>query len=765
MVQQIAGNIMDIEQATVEQRIQQALKALANVDEDMAQAQNNVGFNASDTKFGHSLSMQNRLTSRQVQAASNMLRKYTVQLEGMGIELPSAEEVAKDCANRDAHTFDLPAQGTSSPVIKAHIPEGTIGLEDDLVIVKWPKSTKNFEGKLQAARDLKSTYRAGRYNPGTQGWEYPLEALEDILKAFPTLEASAEILAMQEAQRVEQEAQAFVANAEQRALLEALGDLTMPLPDGRKLYQHQQDIIKRMVTKKYHGFIDAHDVGLGKTIEALVAAKAYQKVYDCPVFVLAAPIAIEMWRREAEAVEVNVEIFSWGKVPPPPDDTQYVFIADECHRAQSGVKSARGKAYLELAAKALVVFALTGTPIPNARPANLFPLLQSIKHPLASNKSQYEARYCNAHLKNVGRATVWDTTGSTNLKELNIKIADSIEYRRKRDCLDMPTFQRLMKPVAPSSSALKDYYDMLRKLDNEHKERVNARIRLLEEEYPEHVRSLIADMVKAIEKEKIERFLEGIATYGNKDYHSFNLALSEKIYKLLQEDAMPEDEATFSDLFIVNELHIAEFREIAEQGDALVELGQAIHATEILKVEATVEQAIEVIEEGHQIVIFSKHPDAAHNVAQQLATYFELPEAFPVVDGTMSYPKRQEIMDHFQAKQPEKPLLHKVFIATMGAASESITLTEAHHMILMSRGFTPKELIQVEGRIDRVSQEHDMQCFWMCYGEIDAYWDKELKKKETVIEQVLKGERKTGTEGMSRDVAERLMQQIFSHIR
>ena len=112
-------------------------------------------------------------------------------------------------------------------------------------------------------------------------------------------------------------------------------------------------------------------MGLGKTVIALCAARAWQRVGGWAVLVLC-PVSVRpSWEREAAAVGVAITTHSWGAVPPPPPaDCKYVLVADEAHYMQS-MESQRTNAALRLAAAASAVILATGTPLKNARCAGV----------------------------------------------------------------------------------------------------------------------------------------------------------------------------------------------------------------------------------------------------------------------------------------------------------------------------------------------------------------------------------------------------------
>lgn len=258
-------------------------------------------------------------------------------------------------------------------------------------------------------------------------------------------------------------------------------DLAKPLPDGRTLFNHQQTGARLMIEKCR--MINADDMGLGKTATALVAAKAFQLAYGWRVIVLA-PISLKLnWMREAAGVGVRIEVYSWAKLPEPPA-CAYVLIADEAHYAQS-LTSRRGKGFQRLAKAAKAVFPLTGTPMKNAKPLNLFPLLLAIRHPLSRDQEYFEQRYCQAKKRKIklkkldakGRRierTIYDASGASNLIELRNLTKDSILRRTKAQCLDLPQKMRVLRDVEPSELDASEYHSIVNAKRAEYEELIRA---------------------------------------------------------------------------------------------------------------------------------------------------------------------------------------------------------------------------------------------------------------------------------------------------
>lgn len=234
-----------------------------------------------------------------------------------------------------------------------------------------------------------------------------------------------------------------------------------------QLYQHQREGAQWLIRRPKS--ILADDMGLGKSKQALIAAKAY----GYPITVICPASLQENWRREAESVHAAIAVHSWAQVPAQIDG-DYTLIVDEAHYAQT-LKSARTKALIALAWSARAVWLLTGTPIKNGRPINLFPLLMAIQHPLSADQHHYEVFYCDARSKKLGGRRVWVTDGAKHLTDLYDKTHDVILRRLKTDVLDMPPKTRVLRDVEISKQASQMYNQKLAAILDTYQKRVAAK--------------------------------------------------------------------------------------------------------------------------------------------------------------------------------------------------------------------------------------------------------------------------------------------------
>ena len=152
-------------------------------------------------------------------------------------------------------------------------------------------------------------------------------------------------------------------------------------------------------------------------------------------------------------VDLQPALVSWARLPAelPPAGT--LLVVDEAHFAQS-LQANRTAALLRLARhpRLRAIWMLTGTPMKNGRPAQLYPLLAAMDHPIARDQRQFEERYCQGHWREKGGQQRWQASGATQLDELRRLTRPLILHRRKAQVLELPPKQRREHPIALSDA-------------------------------------------------------------------------------------------------------------------------------------------------------------------------------------------------------------------------------------------------------------------------------------------------------------------------
>ncbi len=420
---------------TLRETIERAVLTLAGRC-DGAQTTDGQGYNRFDAEFGRDASVRIERGERiDLARAHRVVTKYRKQLAKYGIELPETEaveaEAARETAERAARS---PAQAWLDGSTAARI----VRVDENLLNVAFPYDA----AKVEAVKMI-----PGRlYDGMSRSWTVPFHKLSQLLDVFPDAIVDGQLGEQLAKKRAEREA---IANRRRDLIARAMARYERDAATLKRTPFEHQDVGIRWMIEHLCGIV-ADDMGLGKTTETLLAARAI----GLRTWVLCPAGLRENWRREAEACETPIEIFSWAKVPEPLETVPYVLIADEAHYAQN-MKSQRTKAFLELAKHAVAVFPATGTPIKNGRPTNLFPLLVAVRHELGQDRRAYERRYCNA---GPTRWTKWDVSGASHLDELHARTSDAILRRTKDDCLDLPEKTRVLR-TAELSAAAREVYD------------------------------------------------------------------------------------------------------------------------------------------------------------------------------------------------------------------------------------------------------------------------------------------------------------------
>jgi SNF2 family DNA or RNA helicase len=298
---------------------------------------------------------------------------------------------------------------------------------------------------------LRKVRPQGQWNGPARHWDFPLEAAPALLRLlagrFPLDSELEQWLAWMQ--------QPLPPLPPHRQLVGA-AQLEEPLADGRCLFAHQRAAVRWLLARR--GAVLADDMGLGKTLSALVAARSMVRLADCRIVVVAPSGLHAHWRSEALALGLRLDLHSWARLPNALPLAGTVLIADEAHFAQNlRTRRAQGLLRLSRHPRLRAIWLLTGTPMKNGRPVQLFPLLAAIGHPLAQDQRRFEELFCQGHWSERGGRRLWQASGASQLGELQRLIRPLVLHRRKLDCLDLPPKQRLVHPVALDASQARGF--------------------------------------------------------------------------------------------------------------------------------------------------------------------------------------------------------------------------------------------------------------------------------------------------------------------
>lgn len=233
---------------------------------------------------------------------------------------------------------------------------------------------------------------------------------------------------------------------------------TFPVPDGLTLRDYQTVGVEFLM--QHLGALLADDMGIGKTVQAIIAINALGAIkvlIICPASVkinwkrelekwltLSARIGVaagSVWPEDVDIVICNYDIigrfedkvkgFEWDVVIL--DEAQYVKNpkAKRTRAILGGAKRSDTETQVTIEhqepIRARYRWALTGTPIEN-RIIEIFPVLRYLSPYAFPNKRRFEQRYCALQLIH-GR---WDNKGASNIEELQMRLRSSVMLRRRK---------------------------------------------------------------------------------------------------------------------------------------------------------------------------------------------------------------------------------------------------------------------------------------------------------------------------------------------
>lgn len=216
-------------------------------------------------------------------------------------------------------------------------------------------------------------------------------------------------------------------------------------PEGLTPLPHQLEAVEWASSRK-RSYL-ALDPGLGKTIvAALLANKTKAHVfYVCP------PFLTQNTNAEFDKWTFEKKLFLLPDSMLTKEDTlkklrlelaglkgkKKILVIDEAHRFKNGQAQRSDVLFykiLPLFKEDQVVF-MSGTPMPNSRPMELWPVIQHAAYEVfGMNRFSYGLKYCGGYKDAFG----WKFDGFTNKQEFKARIFRSFMLRQKKELLKLP---------------------------------------------------------------------------------------------------------------------------------------------------------------------------------------------------------------------------------------------------------------------------------------------------------------------------------------
>ena len=148
----------------------------------------------------------------------------------------------------------------------------------------------------------------------------------------------------------------------------------------------------------------------------------------------------------------------------------------------------------------------------------------------------------------------------------------------------------------------------------------------------------------------------------------------------------------------------------------------------IKKIPQILDYVNDTLENESKLIIFAHHKEVIETLERELSKEHEVVK----IDGSVSQEDRQNAVDRFQKGTAN------IFIGSIRACSEAITLTASNHVIFAEIDWTPGKNIQAEDRAYRIGQKNTVNITYLVYeNSVDEYILNTNITKEEVINKAL----------------------------
>ena len=456
--------------------------------------------------------------------------------------------------------------------------------------------------------------------------------------------------------------------------------------ENRKLFEHQKDGVKFLLTRKK--CLLADDAGLGKTTQLSVASLEgdFKKILViCPASLKTnwkrelgfyAPqeeivvINGDEWISDKKFTIINYDIVDrYYKIPKEKNGKKEVIsrkkeviekclaeskliqanfdliIIDEAHKLSNNTSN-RFKTISDFLKRSKIkdIYLVTGTPITN-KPINYYNIMSLINHPITLNWEKFIKRYCEGRKRTSKTGgSFWEAKGASNLEELKEKTKNAY-IRRMKDEI----------PGLPSKTIREIYYDLTEKERKEYA--------LVWEEY--------------VEKKKLE------------GQNSFNKDLTELI--LLRQ-------------FISKKM-----------------------------VSRTIEFINDKLEDDKKVFVACCFTDEIN----ELKEYYG--DKCVIYNGQMTQKQKDKAVYEFMNNDNVM-----VFCGNIIAAGVGLTLTSSHTCVYNSFEWVPGNNSQMCDRIHRISQTKDVEIYYQLFTNTisETIWNTVVKKEINIDKIIVKEDEK-----------------------
>ena len=131
-------------------------------------------------------------------------------------------------------------------------------------------------------------------------------------------------------------------------------------------------------------------------------------------------------------------------------------------------------------------------------------------------------------------------------------------------------------------------------------------------------------------------------------------------------------------------------------GDVLGALARLRRAVGVAKIPAARGWIDDALEQDEKLLVFAHHADVLDGIEAHLR---DTGVGYVRLDGSTPVQQRQDLVDRFQSVENVR-----VFLGSMSAAGQGVTLTAASQVLITEQAWTPAEMDQAEDRAHRIGQ-------------------------------------------------------------
>ncbi len=188
------------------------------------------------------------------------------------------------------------------------------------------------------------------------------------------------------------------------------------------------------------------------------------------------------------------------------------------------------------------------------------------------------------------------------------------------------------------------------------------------------------------------------------------------------------------------------------RGDVLGALARLRRAVGVAKVDAACTWIDGALAQDEKLLVFGHHSDVLDGIGEHLR---KKDIDFVRLDGDTPVQARQDLVDRFQNDKTVR-----VFLGSMSAAGQGITLTAASQVLIVEQSWTAAEMDQAEDRAHRIGQQQDtvVATHLIAIGTIDEPVLELITTKRATAAQAVDG----ATEVQAAESIEKMLLARFS---